>query len=75
MIMKEFDISAFDIKKTGTNSVLLRICVIPVKFTAEQEEVITRTLKKYLGEDCNLTIEKVSHFEPNKNGKRTYFLV
>lgn len=75
MIMKEFDISAFDIRKIGENSVLLRMQVIPEKYTVQQEAIIVKTLKKYLGEDCELTIEKVSEFEPNKNGKRTYFMV
>lgn len=75
MIMKEFDISAFDIKKTGTNEVLLRIQVIPEKYNDQQENLIIKTLKRYLGEDCTLNVEKVSGFEPNKNGKRTYFMV
>jgi phenylacetate-CoA ligase len=75
MIMKEFDVAAFDIQKTGTNEVLLRIQIIPERFTEEQEALIIKTLKKYLGEDCTLTVERVPEFEPNKNGKRTYFMV
>ena len=75
MIMKEFDISAFDISKSGENAVLLRIQTIPGKYTDKQEETITRTLRRYLGDDCKLTIEKVSQFETASNGKRTYFLV
>lgn len=75
MIMKEFDIVAFDIRKTGENAVLLRLQVIPDKYTDQQESLIIKTLKRYLGEDCTLSIEKVSEFEPNKNGKRTYFMV
>ena len=75
MIMKEFDVAAFDIQKTGTNEVLLRLQIIPGKYTEEQEALIIKTLKKYLGDDCALTVEKVPKFEPNKNGKRTYFMV
>ncbi len=75
MIMKEFDITAFDITKTGFNQVLLRISVDSQKYTEEQEGLIIKTLKKYLGDDCLLTLEKVTQFQPNKNGKRTYFLV
>lgn len=75
MIMKEFDISAFDISKSGENAVLLRIQTIPGLYTEEQEATITKTLRKYLGDDCDLTIEKVSRFETASNGKRTYFLV
>ena len=75
MIMKEFDIVAFDIRKTGENAVLLRLQVVPDKYSEQQESLIIKTLKKYLGEDCVLSIEKVAEFEPNKNGKRTYFMV
>lgn len=75
MIMKEFDIVAFDIRKTGENAVLLRVQVIPDKYTDQQESLIIKTLKRYLGEDCELSIERVAEFEPNKNGKRTYFMV
>ena len=75
VIMKEFDISAFEIKKTGTNEVLLRLQIIPEKYNDQQEALIIKTFKEYLGDDCVLKIEKVPEFEPNKNGKRTYFMV
>ena len=75
MIMKEFDIKAFDIRKTGENQVLLRIQTIPGKYTDGQEAEIVKTFKRYLGDDCTLDIEYVAQFEPNANGKRTYFMV
>lgn len=75
MIMKEFDISAFDIQKTGVNTVLLRLQIIPEKYTDVQESRIRKTLMGYLGEDCTLVIEHVDHFKVNSNGKRTYFMV
>ena len=75
MIMKEFDIKAFDIRKTGENQVLLRIQTIPEKYTDAQEAEILKTFKRYLGDDCTLDIEYVAQFEPNANGKRTYFMV
>lgn len=75
MIMKEFDIKAFDIRKTGTNQVLLRIQAIPGKYTDAQEAEILKTFKRYLGDDCTLDVEYVPEFEPNANGKRTYFMV
>lgn len=75
MIMKEFDISAFDIRKTGENRVLLRIQPIPEKYTPTQEAEIVKTFKRYLGDDCALDVEYVEQFAPNANGKRTYFMV
>jgi len=75
MIMKEFDIAAFDIRKTGENEVLLRVQTVPEKYTDRQESEIVKTLKRYLGEDCKLEVEYVQAFEPNANGKRTYFMV
>lgn len=75
MIMKEFDIKAFDIRKTGDNQVLLRIQSIPDKYTDAQEAKILKTFKRYLGDDCTLDVEYVPEFEPNANGKRTYFMV
>ena len=75
MIMKEFDIEAFDIRKTGTNRVLLRIQAIPGKYTDAQEAEILKTFRRYLGGDCTLDVEYVPEFAPNANGKRTYFMV
>ena len=75
MIMKEFDISAFDIRKKGENQVLLRIQPIPGKYTDGQEAEIVKTFRRYLGDDCALDVEYVEQFAPNANGKRTYFMV
>lgn len=75
MIMKNFEIVAFDFSKNGVNSVCLRIQPIPEKYTKEQEVVIFDTITKYIGEDCALRIEYVNEFPPLPNGKRTYFLV
>lgn len=75
MIMKNFDIVAFDFAKNGVNSVCLRIQPVPYKYTKEQESIITKTIKKYIGDDCTLLIEYVDSFPPLQNGKRSYFLV
>lgn len=75
MIMKEFDIKAFDIRKVGKNQVLLRIQAIPELYTKVQEAEIVKTFKRYLGDDCALDVEYVNQFEPHANGKRTYFMV
>lgn len=74
MIMKEFDVVAFDFNKVGETEVALRIQPIDGKYDMNQEETIRKTIHRYIGEDCKLNIEYVDHFEPLKNGKRRYFM-
>lgn len=74
MIMKEFDVVAFDFRKISDWELLLRIQPVPEKYTKEQEETIRNTFLKYIGEDCKLRIEYVDRFEPSPNGKRRYFI-
>lgn len=73
MIMKEFDVVAFDFRKKGDCDVELRIQPFEGKYTLEQEQRIRKTFMKYLGEDCRLSIAYVERFEPLKNGKHRYF--
>lgn len=73
MMMKEFDVVAFDFKKVGDCEVLLRVQPIPGKYNQEQESKIIETITNYIGKDCKLNLEHVDHFEPLKNGKRRYF--
>lgn len=73
MIMKEFDIVAFDVRKTADLEVVLRIQPVVGKYSFEQENRIVKTIKNYIGEDCKLVVEHVESFEPLKNGKRRYF--
>lgn len=75
MIMKHFDIVAFDFKKDGVNSVSLRIQSVPGKYSKEQETIIVDTIIKYIGNDCTLHIDYVEDFPTLPNGKRSYFLV
>ncbi len=75
MIMKEFDIIAFDFYKDGTNSVCLRIEPDKDGYTEAQEHLIVKTFKKYIGEDCALHIVYVDEFPTLHNGKRNYFIV
>lgn len=74
MIMKEFDVVAFDFNKVGETEVTLRIQPIDGKYDKNQEETIRETIHRYVGDDCKLNIEYVDHFEPLKNGKRRYFM-
>lgn len=73
MIMKEFDVVAFDFRKVNDLEITLRIQPISEKYTVDQEALIRKTFMKYIGEECLLNIEYVERFEPLKNGKRRYF--
>lgn len=73
MIMKEFDVIAFDFRKIGDLELLLRIQPITEKYTKEQEDLIRKTFVKYIGEECKLNIVYVDKFEPLRNGKRRFF--
>lgn len=75
MIMKRFDIVAFDFRKDGINSVSLRLQPIRSKFNKTQEDLIIQTFTRYLGDDCLLHIEYLDQFPVRPNGKRGYFLV
>lgn len=74
MIMKHFDIEAFDFHKIGEANVLLRIKKKD-GYSSIQEAKIKKTLQGYLGEDCNLAIEYIDSFEALPNGKHRYYYV
>ena len=74
ILMKPYDIVAYEIKKIGKLSVELRIQPDKGKYTKEQEQAIVSKIHQYIGEDCVLDIVYVDHFEPLKNGKRRYFM-
>lgn len=74
MIMKEFDIVAFNFNKTGVNEVTLKVQAIKEKYNTQQEDEIRKTIQRYIGDDATLIIEYVEQFEPLKNGKRRYFM-
>lgn len=74
IIMKAFDVKAFDITKKGGLEVLLRIQPDKGLYTKEQEAQIRATMHKYIGDDCKLFIVYVDQFEPLENGKRRYFI-
>lgn len=74
MIMKEFDIVAFNFNKTGVNEVTLKVQAMKEKYNTQQEDEIRKTIQRYIGDDATLIIEYVEQFEPLKNGKRRYFM-
>ena len=74
MIMKEFDVLAFEIRKTGDLEVELKIQTDERYYNKEQEDKILQTIYKYVGNDCKVNIVYVDEFIPLENGKRQYFL-
>jgi len=40
----------------------------------EEEVKIIDTIKKYAGDDCEITIEYIDRFEPLENGKRRFIM-
>lgn len=75
MILKEFDIEAFQIFKDGNNTVRLQLKPISGKYTQKQEDLIHETLIKYLGNNCKLEIDHIDDFCPSTNGKRKYLII
>lgn len=74
MIMKEFDVVAFEIEKKDDLHIELRVQVIPDLYTEEQEDTIRKTIIKYIGSDCRFDIKHVDRFDQLANGKRRYFM-
>lgn len=74
MIMKEFDVIAFEIKKTGMLEVEIKIQPNKEMYNQKQELMIIQTIKKYVGDNCLINIVYVDRFTPMENGKRIYFI-
>lgn len=72
VFMKEFDIVAFDFKKTAPLEVTLRI-QSQTEFAPELEQSLRDSLAVYIGDDCKVIIEYVQGFECLPNGKHRYF--
>ena len=73
MIMKEFDVVAFEFKKVDETELVLRIQPVKGLYSQEQETLILQTFDKYIGKECKLSIEYVERFDTMPNGKRRYF--
>lgn len=74
MIMKAFDIVAFDVNKIGDCAVKMRIQPVEDKYSQEQEVQIREAIRRYIGNDCQFEIEYVNQFTALANGKRRYFM-
>ena len=74
VLMKKFDIVAYDIQKINGSEVKVKIQIGKNKWTNQQEQVLMNEMQRFVGAGCACTIEYVDHFEPLKNGKRRYFM-
>ena len=74
ILMKPYDVIAYDIRQTGPSEITLRMQVNPILFSQDQEKAIISKTKRMIGIETKLVIEYVEHFEPLKNGKRRYFM-
>lgn len=75
MIMKEFDIKAFQLHKKGDLEVELDILPISSCFDVSQRDKLFEIFQHYLGNDCTFSIVVVDKIEPLKNGKNNYFYI
>ena len=74
VLMKKFDIVAYDIQKISGSEVRVKVQVVKNKWTNQQEQVLMNEMQRFVGDGCACTIEYVDYFEPLKNGKRRYFM-
>lgn len=73
ILMKDFDVKAYDIQKLSGNYVRMQI-VANDGWNREQEAKLIAEMQRFVGEGCKFVVEYVDHFEPLKNGKRRYFM-
>lgn len=72
-LFRTFNVDAFRIKKVGDLSILVQI-VKRTNFTDSEHELLYNTIKKYVGDECEVTFEYVEKMEPLKNGKRSFLM-
>lgn len=73
ILMRNFDVKAYDIQKLSGNSVRMQV-VVAAGWTKTQEEKLIAEMQRFCGEGCKFALEYIDHFEPLKNGKRRYFM-
>ena len=70
-LFRGFNVEAFRICKNGGLSVLVQIQKRET-YTQNEHDLLYATIKKYVGDEVNVTFEYVDGFEPLKNGKRSF---
>lgn len=74
MIIKEFDVLAFEIEQIEKLKIVLSLQVSS-DFDKKQENEIIRTIQRYIGNDCELIVRYVDGFKPLANGKRKHYFI
>ena len=72
-LFRNFNVEAFRIKKTGDMSVMVQIQK-RANYSQDEHDLLYATIKKYVGEDVDISFMYVDHFEPLKNGKRSFLM-
>ena len=70
-LFRGFNVEAFRICKNGGLSALVQIQRRET-YTQNEHDLLCATIKKYVGDEVNVTFEYVNSFEPLKNGKRSF---
>lgn len=73
ILMLNFDVRAFQIRKVSDKEIVMMIQPIPELFNTKQESSLLKELEYFVGEGCKVSIEKVEHFEALANGKHRFF--
>ena len=73
VVFKQFNVKAYRIKQLSESSLVVTLVVLP-NFKKEEESKIIDTIKKYAGDDCEITIQYIDRFEPLENGKRRFIM-
>jgi len=72
ILFKDLPVEAYTIEKIGPNSILCTIKKLS-GFGENDERVVLSTMKKQMGEDCEININYVEKFTTTNSGKRGYF--
>lgn len=73
IMSRGFNIAAFRMTKINGLSIKLEIQKLD-SYTIDEEKLILETMKKHVGDDCEIVLEYIDCFEPLKNGKRNFFI-
>lgn len=73
IMSRGFNIAAF--RMTKINGLFIKLEIQKLEsYTIEEEKLILETMKKHVGNECEILLEYVPIFEPLKNGKRNFFI-
>ena len=73
ILMRNFDVKAYDIQKLSGSHVRMQVQVTD-GWDKDQEGKLLAEMQRFVGEECEFTLEYVAGFQELKNGKRRYFM-